>query len=141
MVILNRRTTLRRPIRAAKARREAARYRTELRAVEAERDALRGRLETMQRAQVEELASSGTLLGFSTLKEGRDLWLAGVQLPDLLNDEGQVDPEKVKTIVQRITTERPHWRTPTPSADGGARMPVPRTVSFHDVLNDPRRGI
>ncbi len=107
---------------------------------ESERDALRGRLETLQKAQVEELASSGTLLGFSSLKDGRGLWLAGVQLSDLLDDEGQVDQEKVAMTVKRVTSERPHWRTPTRSMDGGVQGAVPpRHVTFADVLSDPNR--
>ncbi len=141
MVILNRRKPLT-PDPAAKARREAARYRTELRAVESERDALRGRLETLQRAQVEELAMSGPLLGFFSLRDGRDLWLAGVQLPDLLDDHGQVDQKKVKTAVLEVGKDRPHWRGPSapPSFDGGPRGAVPpRQVTFADVLSDPNR--
>ncbi len=129
------------PDTVQKARREAAHYRTELRSVEAERDTLRGWLETMQRAHVEELASSGAMLGFSTLKDGSDLWLADVKLPDLLDDGGQVDAEKVAAAVKRVIAERPHWRTPTPSLDGGVRGAVPpRQVTFADVLGDPRRG-
>ncbi len=141
MLILSRITALRRPTRCRKRAGRAARYRTELRAAESERDTLRGHLETLQRAQVQELASSGALLGFFTLSDGRDLWLAGAQLPDLLDDEGQVDQEKVAKTVKRVTSERPHWRTPTPSMDGGVRGAVPpRQVTFADVLSDPNRS-
>ncbi len=81
------------------------------------------------------------MLGFGTIRDGRDLWLADVKLPDLLDDSGQVDAEKVADAVKRVVAERPHWRTPTPSMDGGVRGAVPpRQVTFADVLSDPNRS-
>lgn len=65
-----------------------ARYRVQLRETEAERDTLAGRIETMQRAEVERLAAD--VIGKPTA-----LWATATTLADLLDDDGQVDPDKV----------------------------------------------
>lgn len=65
-----------------------ARYRTQLRETEAERDQLAGRIEAMQRAEVERLAQQW-------ISKPSALWSAEVTLADLLDDDGHVDPEKV----------------------------------------------
>lgn len=67
---------------------EAAKYRTQLRTAETERDALSTRLESMQRAEAERLAGD-------RLEKGAGLWANGATLPDLLDDDGNVDPDKV----------------------------------------------
>lgn len=74
---------------------EAARYRRQLRVAEQERDQLRERLDTMQRAQVEDLAAGRG----NGLTKPAGIWAAGTTLADLLDDTGQVDPTKVKTAV------------------------------------------
>ena len=65
-----------------------ARYRTQLRATEAERDGLAARIETMQRAEVERLAAD-------VIGKPAALWATDTTLADLLDDDGQVDPDKV----------------------------------------------
>lgn len=70
---------------------EAAKYRVQLRETEGQRDALAARLETMQRAEVERIAGS-------RIAKGEALWAAGVELADLLDDDGNVDPLKVPTV-------------------------------------------
>lgn len=83
-----------------------ARYRRQLRETEAERDQLRATVETMQRAEVERLASKA-------IQKPTALWSADVQLADLLDDTGAVDPAKVNTAVQNardtlgLATTRP----------------------------------
>lgn len=67
---------------------EAAKYRRRLRAAEKERDALQGRLEGLQRAEVERLAGS-------QLAKPAGLWASGVELGDLLAVDGSVDPGRV----------------------------------------------
>ena len=62
-----------------------ARYRRQLRDAEAERDTLRGQVETLQRAEAERVAAAH-------LARPEGLWAAGTALPDLLDDEGDVDP-------------------------------------------------
>lgn len=75
--------------------REAAKWRRQLRDTEAERDALAQRVEAMQRAEVERLA--GTT---HRIAEPAALWASGVTLPDLLGEDGHVDPDKVKTAAE-----------------------------------------
>lgn len=66
-----------------------ARYRTQLRETEAERDQLAARVESLQRAEVERLAAN-------VIRNGAALWSAQTSLADLLDDNGAVDPQKVK---------------------------------------------
>lgn len=70
-----------------------ARYRRQLRETEAERDQLRATVETLQRAEVERLAGKA-------IQKPTALWSADVQLVDLLDDTGAVDPAKVNAAVQ-----------------------------------------
>lgn len=64
-------------------------YRERLRETEAERDQLRTTVETMQRREVERLAAE------HLIKPG-SLWTVGVELTNLLDDDGAIDPEKVR---------------------------------------------
>lgn len=68
---------------------EAAKYRRRLRDTETERDQLATRLDTLQRAEAERIASE-------TLHKGAGLWANGTELADLLDDDGDVSAEKVK---------------------------------------------
>jgi hypothetical protein len=101
-----------------KVRREAAGYRRKLRDTEAERDQLAARLTDYDRAEVERQVTEQ-----GGLQNAADFWLA-VQLDELRDDVGALDPEKVKAARERVLPERPHWRQPSPSFDGGAREPV-----------------
>jgi len=114
-----------------KLRREAAKYRTGLRAAEAERDGLRARLDAMQRAEVERLAADD-------LAQPADLWLLGAVLPDLLDDDGNVDQAKVGAAVKAALTDRPGWRRMRAvSFDGGDRGgPTAAGPSWADTLRD-----
>lgn len=69
--------------------REAAKYRRRLRDTEAERDQLRGQLETMRKAEAERIAAA-------TVKNPAGIWAAGATVADMLDQDGNVDPEKVK---------------------------------------------
>lgn len=101
--------------------REAAKYRTKLRETESERDKLRGQVEDMQRAAVEEMARRD-----HRLSKPAALWKAGVELADLLNEDGQVDPEKVKTSVAGaiadlgLVVERSGNHVPSEGRDPGS---------------------
>lgn len=96
---------------------EAARYRTRLRATETERDTLAGRVDTLQQREAERLvadrlAQPGDLLGF------------GATLADVLDaDTGDVDPDRVDTLVDALLAERPGLAKvqprPRPRPDGG----------------------
>lgn len=69
---------------------EAAKYRHRAKEAEAERDALAEQVTALRRAAVEDRLKAQHVApaGF---------WAAGVQLEDLLDDEGNLDDEKVKT--------------------------------------------
>ncbi len=120
---------------SAKLRREAARYRRSLRDAEAERDNLRDRLATLQKAEVERLAS-----GDDGLAVPGDFWLAGANLASLLDGDGNVDASRVRQTVAEVLVDRPHWRRAAPVAyDGGARQPAPAGVSMQQVLQGGKR--
>ena len=104
----------------AKVRREAAGYRVKLREAEAGRDRLAGVVESMQRTEAERLVTD-LEAGYSPLAEGSDLWRGGVELSELLDEDGQVDRTKLKAAGARIGAEHPHWRAPVPDFSGGVR--------------------
>lgn len=104
--------------------REAARYRTRLRETEAERDDYAARLATLQRAEIERLASAG-------LSQPNDLFaLSGNDLSAYLTDDGTVDAAKVSADVASILKQRPglgrrHAPTdPSQGIGGGGRAPL-----------------
>lgn len=113
---------------ATRASQQAAEYRTKLRDAEAERDTLQGRLTNMLRAEAERVA------GASGLQDGADVWLTGTDVADLLDDDGNVDPGKVKETVQRITADRPGLLASTPGFDGGVRRAARSETSWAGVL-------
>lgn len=76
----------------SRANAEAARYRRQLRDTEAERDTLRDRVESLQRTEAERIARNQGV-------KASALWAAGATLPDLLDDGGNIDPDKVSEAV------------------------------------------
>lgn len=95
------------------ANREAARYRRQLRETESERDTLRDRLAALQRAEIERLAGTAAKLAAPSA-----IWASGVQLADLLDGDGQVDPERVAAAAEQAAQRLGLARTPTrPRAD------------------------
>jgi hypothetical protein len=78
-------------------------YREQLREAEADRDQLRGLVESMQRAEVERLASP-------RLADAADLF-RDASLADML-DEGRPDPVKVDRAIDNILEQHPHWAAP-----------------------------
>ena len=112
--------------------REAAGYRTRLREAEqtiAERDgviaALRGRLDDVDRVQVEALAEQRGMIAPA------DLWTVA-QLSDVRAEDGALDVEKVRERVDELLKERPHWKRPNVDLGSG-----PRTTS----TKDPELGL
>ena len=109
--------------------REAARYRRRLREAEAERDSLTGRLEALQRAEVERVAAA-------SLKVPSALWAAGVALTDVLTDTGDVDVDKVRTVAQdaasRLGLETPPSGLYVPSE--GKNPAPPRNNGWGDAF-------
>lgn len=88
---------------------EAARYRRQLREAEATRDTLAGRVEAMQRAEVERLAAD-------RLAVPGDLWRFGVDLSALLTDDGDLDAAAVDAAVDALAADRPHLAPRRPFA-------------------------
>ncbi len=121
----------------AAARREAASYRRRLRDTEGERDRLAERVAGYQRREVEALAEQGPGHGYERMASGADLWTAGIQLADLLDEDGAVDPAKTHVAVTAVLADRPHWRRNLWGGDVGqgprGTSPLPGR-SFADVL-------
>jgi hypothetical protein len=96
------------------ARREAASYRRRLRETETERDEAHQRAQAAQRAEAERLAQGADLTGRDAhharvMARGADLWAAGVNLDELVGDDGRVDPAAVNAATRQVLTDHPHW--------------------------------
>ena len=101
--------------------RAPGKFRQRLADAEAERDTLRGKVETMQRAEVERLAAQ------ADLAVPKAIWANGTDLGDLLDPDGRVDPERVTSAVTGAIAAlglatRP--RNPLPDMGQGARAQV-----------------
>lgn len=111
------------PDDAGKAGKEAAKYRTRLRATEAERDGMSARLETAHKHIVETVAAAH-------LERPAALWAAGTDLPELLDEDGNVDAAKVQAACKTATDTlglAPHRPGPYAPNEGNAtRPPQPR---------------
>lgn len=75
-----------------KGNKEAARYRRRLRDAEAERDALKATVESLQRAEVDRLATDAGLRPAA-------LWANGAEVGELLADDGTVDAARVAAAI------------------------------------------
>ncbi|WP_337062447.1 hypothetical protein [Kineococcus sp. G2] len=124
-------------VQAPKAVREAAKYRRQLRAaegrvrdVEAQCDDLAGRLEQAQRR----IAESHT-----GLRRPAALWAAGVEVRDLLDDSGDVDPGKVRQAVTKAAGELGLARNPRPDLHQAHTAGVDVAESFAGWLDRGRR--
>jgi hypothetical protein len=98
---------------------EAKTYRLRLRDAEAERDKLAATVAAFQRRDIEALAASGD---GKKLGAGSDLWVAGIELKDLLAEDGTVDAAKVSAAVEQVLTDHPNWGPRPP------RVGVPRDM-------------
>lgn len=87
-----------------------ARYRVERNEAREQLAAANERIARMQRTEIERLAAT-------SLAHPDDLFtLSGNDLADYLNDDGDVDPEKVDADIAAIVAERPGLLKPTPPA-------------------------
>ncbi|WP_131809586.1 hypothetical protein [Mycolicibacter sinensis] len=106
-----------------------ARYRVERNQAREERDALAEQVRELQRRDAERLAARG-------LSQPADLFaLGGVELGDLLDDSGFVDPDKVSEVVSDILGSRPGLRASDRAVDpsqglGGDSRPELSWSSF-----------
>jgi hypothetical protein len=85
---------------ARTANRREATYRIRAREAEATASALMERVTRMQGAEVERLAAR--------LHDPGDLWTAGVELVELLDEEGEVDQQRVAEAVAALTDSKPY---------------------------------
>jgi hypothetical protein len=111
---------------------EAAKYRKRLRATEAERDALAAKLEGHQRREAERILAEH-------VTTPADVWMARPEaLAGLLDDEGQVDADRVADLAVDVLEGHPGWKlTPRPTGrdfDAGVRPPAPAAPSWSGVL-------
>lgn len=94
---------------AASAAREAAKWRRQYREAESQVAALTERLTTLQRREVERLAAFH-------MADPEDLWRSGVELTEMLDEDGNVDQGKVTETVENILRQHRHWKKPAPAA-------------------------
>ncbi len=109
---------------------EAARYRRRLRETETERDGLVEQLDGFRRREAERVAAGA-------LSKASDLWLDGRTIGDLLDDDGQVDADKVNAEVASVLDGRPQLATTRqrPKPDDAQGRPGPRSSEgWSDVL-------
>jgi hypothetical protein len=116
---------------------EAARYRTRLRETEAERDSIAGRLTGYQRKEAERLAAAG-------LSKASDLWLDGLDVAELLDDDGQVDADRVTAQVAAVLDGRPQLAAVQPvkvrpDRSQGSQGSAPVDSGWQSILKGGRR--
>ncbi len=112
--------------------REAARWRSRLRATEAERDALAERVTTMRRREAEQVASG-------SLSRPADLWLDGIEVGELLDDDGEVDAARVALAVKAVLDGRPQLAPKVADHGGGRRQSPASPASWADVIRSRKR--
>ncbi len=115
--------------------REAAKWRKQLREVEAERDSLVGKVEALQRAQVDAAAAVHGI-------KPQALWAAGAQLADLVGDDGTPDQEKIAAAVaaareQLGIDERPPKRPARGGLTSGASVPREPVNKWREAFAPP----
>lgn len=123
------------------------------RAIQAERDARKAaeqqlatlgqRVEALQRLEVERIAAEPAD-GFRPLASAADLWRAdGVEIGGLLNEDGDVDPAKVRETVGGVLDARPHWGVAPPRPGGnvdagrGHAAQAPTVAQLADAVMRP----
>ena len=82
---------------ATKGSSRDARNRVELKAA-------KERLKRMQRSEVERIAAT-------KLASAADVWLDGLTLDALLNEDGDLDAEKLDAHLDALLEARPHWKS------------------------------
>lgn len=98
----------------AEVRREAAKHRTKAREAEDRADKLAERLAVSHKREATQLAAKH-------LADGADLFRDGeVDLAGLLDDDGDLDPQKVTDAAEGVVERQPHWQRRETTAAGGA---------------------
>lgn len=125
----------------AKPGREAAKYRRQAREAQTERDKAieelgltRARLDHMQTLEAQRHAAE-------LLADPADLWRDGLTLDQLLDSDGNLDPNKVTTAARTAIQAHPHWRRKTRPAtldgqrSGATNQHTGIKVGWRDALN------
>lgn len=92
--------------------RQAAKLRKRAQAAEAERDALREQVQALQRQQIDAQVTAAGI-------KPTAVWATGVELAELVTDEGTVDAEQVAAAIERARDEL----GVAPVGRGGAPVP------------------
>jgi hypothetical protein len=106
------------------ASREAARWRVRFREADSERVDLTNRLERLQHAEIIRLAGED-------LAAPEDIFdVGGLDLADVLDDDGDVDHAEVEAVIHTLLSTRPGLR----------KQAAPRRTSFPDLGGGQRGG-
>lgn len=95
-----------------KVKHEAKNLRARLREAEAERDSLRESETAMRESVTAMHRAEAVRVAAGTLSDGEDLFRGGVDLADLLGEDGRLDSAKITEAAKRVAAEHPNW---TPS--------------------------
>ncbi|MGI8310349.1 hypothetical protein [Saccharopolyspora hattusasensis] len=86
----------------------------------------------MRQAEAERLAGG-------RLHDGADLWRDGLELSDVLAEDGTVDPDRVRAAADELAEAHPHWRRgPKPDPSQGYRGGVAEehTATWSGLLRE-----
>ena len=100
-----------------------------------ERDGIAAHLESMRRQVID----SAVVDLAATLSDPADLWRDGLDVGDLLAEDGSVDLESVATAVAAVIVEHPGWANAAPSGlpgGGSAGSTDGDSASWSDVLSE-----
>ena len=121
---------------AETASREAARYRTRLREAEGVIAGMREEVDRLHRAEVERVAGTQPYW----IGTPADVWAIGVELSELRDEAGRLDPERVKETLGAVLASHPNWsRRPDMGQGYRGGPPQSRDPSFADLLKRGRR--
>lgn len=124
---------------------EAAKWRRQARAEETYRRLAEAHVDKLQREQIRQHLAH-------KLAAPDDFWIARpeVTVADLMNDDGDVDADKVHAAAEEILAERPFWKAtlkpvgaPASSVQGDGKYNVPGSndkVDWSDVLRGKTAG-
>ncbi|MGX6513028.1 hypothetical protein [Rhodococcus sp. SJ-2] len=102
---------------------EAAKYRRRLRDTEKERDALIGQVDALRRAAIDKEVK-GT---HRVAPEG--FWASGITVDQLLDDDGNIDTEKIRAAVKDAVTRLGLTQTRRGYVRGEGANPHPKETS------------
>ena len=121
---------------------EAAKWRVTARQTETRLKVAEARVAELQRQEVERILAT-------KLAMPEDMWLSGKwSVADMLNEQGQVDAERVSAAADAVLEGRPHWRAtlkpvgaPASSVTGdGDYKPGPAAPTWQQLLRGDVAG-